>query len=389
MACVLERREKRINALDELKRPASSLSNRHIEGWRGKGGKVIGYYCTYVPGEIIHAARMMPFRMRATGSTSTELGDVYAAYNTCTFCRHSLDQAMRGAYHFLDGLVALFSCDHIRRMYDVWRLGKVELPWDPFYFHFLSVPVKADDAAVEWLAEELGRFRRTLEEHFQVAITDEALGCSIKEYNEQRRLLRSLYQMRKRQAPPVSGTEVLQILIAATSMPVEEFNGLLRQALDEVGSREGITGYRARVLLGGVDLEDPEYVKLIEDLGGLVVADFLCFGIRDFWEPVEEDVEPVTALARRYIRNVSCPRMIDHDGRQQFIESLIDEYGIDGVIIQRMKYCDLWGGESAMIQWDMRKNGTPCMVLEREYLMGSLGQMRTRVQAFLETIGSY
>jgi len=131
-----------MTALEELSRPAASLSNPYIERWKEKGGKVIGYYCTYVPVEIIHAAGIMPFRMRATGSTSTELGDVYAAYNTCTFCRHSLDQAMRGAYHFLDGLVALFSCDHIRRMFDVWKLGKVELPCSPFYLHFLSVPMQ-------------------------------------------------------------------------------------------------------------------------------------------------------------------------------------------------------------------------------------------------------
>jgi len=378
-----------MTALEELSGPAASLTNPYIERWKEKGGKVIGYYCTYVPVEIIYAAGVLPFRMRATGSTSTELGDVYAAHTSCTFCRHSLDQAMRGAYKFLDGLVALFSCDHVRRMFDVWKLGKVELPCSPFYLRFLSVPVKADDAAVKWLSEELGRFRRSMEEHFQVSISDEVLANSIKVYNKQRLLLRSLYELRKQEAPPISGTEALEILIAATSMPVEDFSALMRQALDELQSREGISGYRARLLLGGVDLEDPAYVKLIEDLGGLVVTDFLCFGIRDFWDLVEEDVEPMTALARRYIRNVSCPRMIDHGGRQQFMQQLVKDFRVDGIIIQRMKYCDLWGGEGAMIQWDMRKNGMPCMVLEREYLMTSVGQTRTRIQAFLETIGSY
>jgi len=378
-----------MTALEELRRPAASLSNPHMERWKENGGRVIGYYCTYVPVEIIHAAGVLPFRMRATGSTSTELGDVYAAYNTCTFCRHSLDQAMRGAYGFLDGLVALFSCDHVRRMYDVWKLGKVELPCAPFYLRFLSVPVKADAAAVAWLAEEFERFKTSLEEHFGVTISDEALRRSIKTYNEQRSLLRRLYEMRKQDSPPVTGAEALEILIAATSMPVEEFNDLLRELLEELKGREGCSDYRARLLLGGVDLEEPAYVRLIEDLGGLVVTDFLCFGIRDFWDPVEENEEPMTALARRYIQNVSCPRMIDHEGRQEFMQQLVKDFRVDGVIIQRMKYCDLWGGEGAMIQWDMRKNGTPCMVLEREYLMSSVGQMRTRVQAFLETIGSY
>ncbi len=376
-----------MTALEELSQPATSLTNPHIERWKEKGGKVIGYYCTYVPVEIIHAAGMLPFRMRATGSTSTELGDVYAAHTSCGFCRHSLDQAMRGAYIFLDGLVALFSCDHIRRMFDVWKHGKFELPCTPFYLRFLSVPVKADAQTEEWLAGEFGRFRRSVEEHFQVTITDDALRHSIEIYNEQRRLLKSLYELRKRDAPPISGTEVLEILIASTAMPVEEFNQMLKKALEELRGRDGLSGYRARLLLGGVDLEDPAYIKLIEDLGGLVVTDFLCFGSRDFWDLVDEASEPMLALAKRYIENVSCPRMIDHPGRQKFIGALVKEFKVDGVIIQRMKYCDLWGGESAMIEWDMKKDGTPCIVLEREYLMSSTGQMRTRVQAFLETIG--
>ena len=375
-----------MTALEDFGRVAASLDNPYIERWKHEGGKVVGYYCTYVPVELIHAAGMLPFRMRATGSKSTDLGDVYVSSSTCTFCRHSLDQAMRGAYGFLDGLVSLFSCDHIRRTYDVWKHGKVELPCSPFYFEFLSVPVKAEPANVRWLAGELDRFKRSLEEHFNVTITDEALARSIRLYNERRLLLRRLYEFRKRDAPPVSGAEVLEVLISATAMPAEEFNQVLRQALVELEGREGRSDYRARLLLGGVDLDDPGYVRLIEDLGGLVVADFLCFGIRDFWDMTDEDDEPLAALAKRYVSNVSCPRMIDRPGRQQFVDDLVKDYRVDGVLLQRMKYCDLWGGECAMTQWDLAKNGTPCMILEREYLMGPVGQMRTRVQAFLETI---
>ncbi|MGB2798875.1 MAG: 2-hydroxyacyl-CoA dehydratase family protein [Dehalococcoidia bacterium] len=375
-------------ALEELSKLAATLNNPYIERWKEKGGKVVGYYCTYVPVEIIHATGMLPYRMRATGSTSSELGDVYAAYSMCTFCRHSLDQAMRGEYKFLDGLVALPSCDHIRRLYDTWKAGKVELPYSPFYFHFLSVPMKVEAQAEEWLASELGRFRRSLEDHFQVTITDDALRQSIKVYNEKRRLLRSLYELRKHEAPPVSGTEVLEILVASDAMPVEEFNQLLKNVLEELRGRDGFSDYQARLLLGGGELEDPEYVKLIEDLGGLVVVDFLCFGVRDFWDMVDEDAEPIPALARRYIQRVSCPRMFDRPRRQEFVRNLVKDFKVDGIIIQRMKYCDAWGGESAMMHWDIKKEGSPTsyMVLEREYLMGAVGQMRTRVQAFLETI---
>ena len=376
-----------MTALDELMRPAESIMNPYIERWKENGGKVIGYFCTYVPVEVIEAAGIVPYRMRPTGSTSTDLGDLYSSHLTCTFCRHTLDQAMRGEYQFLDGIVALFSCDHIRRMFDTWRYGKIDVPHSPYYLRCLSVPFKVDDVAVEWMEGEIERFKQSLESHFNLTITDEALRQSIKAHNEKRRLLKDLYELRKKEAPPVTGTEVLSILVASTAIPVEEFNQLLRQALEELGDREGVSDYRARLLLAGGELDDPHYIKLIEDLGGLVVGDFLCFGTRDFWDLVDEDMPPVKALAKRYIERISCPRMVNFAARDQFMKEMVKDFDADGIIVQRLMYCDNWGCEGARTQWEAKKDGVPCMVLEREYMMGAVGQMRTRVQAFLETAG--
>jgi len=234
---------------------------------------------------------------------------------------------------------------------------------------------------------QLDRFKRSLEEHFQVKITDEALRQSIKTYNEKRRLLKSLYELRKKEAPPITGAEALAIVIASTSMPVEEFNQLLKQMLDEVNGRDGFSDYSARLLLAGGELDDRAYIELIEELGGLVVTDALCVGLRQFWDLVDEDSEPIAALAKRYLeRTISCPRMIDYQRRLKFIKDLANEFEVDGIIVQRMKMCDNWGCEGPMIQWRAREEGMPCMILEREYLMSAVGQMRTRVQAFLETI---
>lgn len=376
-----------MTALEELTKPADTLTNPYIERWKEKGGKVMGYYCCYCPEEVIHAAGMLPFRVRATGSTSSELGDVYASSTTCTFCRHCLDQAMRGEYKFLDGLAALHGCDHISRTFDAWRYGKVPTPYSPFYLRLLDIPFKIEALSVEWMRVQVDRFKRSLEEHFQVTITDDALRQSIKTYNEKRRLLKSLYQLRKQEAPPITGAEALGIVIASTSMPVEEFNEQLKKMLDELGGRDGFSDYRARLLLTGGELDDPAYIRLIEELGGLVVTDALCVGLRHFWDLVDEDSEPLAALAKRYLeRSISCPRMVDYQRRLEFISDLAKEFKVDGIIVQRMKMCDNWGCDSALIQRRARKEGTPCLILEREYLMSSVGQMRTRVQAFLETI---
>jgi len=376
-----------MGALQDLMRPATFIMNPYIDRWKEKGGKVIGYFCTYVPVEVIHAAGIMPYRIRATGSTTSEMGDLYTSHLTCTFCRHTMDQAMKGEYKFLDGIVALFSCDHIRRMFDAWRYGKIEVPHSPYYLRCLSVPFKVDDLAVQWMKGEIERFKQSLESHFGVTITEEALRQSIRTYNEKRRLLMNLYDLRKKEEPPISGTEALAILIASTAMFPEEFNQLLRQALDELGQREGISGYRARLLLAGGELDNPDYIKLIEDLGGLVVSDFLCYGTRDFWDLVDEDSEPVAALAERYIERISCPRMVNYPARDEFVKNLVRDFNADGIIVQRLMYCDNWGCEGARTQWEAKKNGVPCMVLEREYVMSAVGQMRTRVQAFLETVG--
>ncbi|GAI94067.1 unnamed protein product, partial [marine sediment metagenome] len=215
------------------------------------------------------------------------------------------------------------------------------------------VPFTVNAPAVEWMTGELDKFKRSLEEHFQVTITGEALRRSISTYNEKRRLLKSLYELRKTEAPPITGAEVLGVLIASTSMPVEEFNQLLKQMLDELVGRDGFSDYRARLLLAGGELEDPAYVELIEELGGLVVTDLLCFGVRAFWDLVDEDSEPIAALARRYLERISCPRMVNYPQRDKFIKDLVKEFKVDGIILQRLKYCDAWGCESAMIQWEV------------------------------------
>ena len=102
----------------------------------------------------------------------------------------------------------------------------------------------------------------------------------------------------------------------------------------------------------------------------------------------DEDSEPVAALAKRYIqRSISCHRMIDYQHRLDFMKDLLQEFKVDGIIVARMKYCDNWACDGAMIKHKAQEDGLPCLILEREHLMSAVGQMRTRVQAFLETIG--
>ncbi|MFQ5903454.1 MAG: 2-hydroxyacyl-CoA dehydratase subunit D [Candidatus Binatia bacterium] len=371
-----------MSVLEELSSVATQIQNPYLEDWTNQGKKVVGYFCTYIPEELIIAAGALPFRMRAIGSTQTTLGDSYLSYYNCSFTRHCLDLAFRGEFNFLEGIVGQPSCDHVRRIYDVWK-AKIDTP----FIHFVKVPRKNTGGAKEWYKTEIVKMKEALESHFGIQLTNDRLREGIKACNETRRLLKSLYELRKADHPPVTGAETLSLVIASTAMPKDRFNQKMEQVLEEVKTRDGTDGYKARLLVASPILDNPNYLKVMEDAGGLVMADYLCFGTRAIWNLVDESIDPMEAIAQRYMERLSCPRMMgDYDRRLEFIKDSINEYHIDGVVCTRLTFCELWGGENYMLREDMKKLDVPALVLEREHKLDSVGQLKTRIQAFLEIL---
>jgi benzoyl-CoA reductase subunit C len=374
----------RTKALQEFQEATEVLVNPALQEWKDQGRGVIGCYCSYIPIEVITAAGLMPFRMRGTGSTGTDLADTCVSSINCSFSRHSLDLGLRGEYSFLDGVVWVNSCDHVRRIYDHWK-RKIDTA---SYLRLLSLPKKVTEPQVQWFRDEITLFRESLGFHFGVFISDERLWNAIKLHNETRRLQRQIYELRKAKAPPITGAETLAVIVASTAMPPEHYNKLLKELVDELSqSKEGHSDYRARIMLIGGILDDPTYVEVIEEQGGLVVTDSTCFGTRIMWEDVDEkEKDPVTALARYYIADrPSCARMFgDQPRRSAFLKKMIEDFKVDGVIAERLVMCDNWTGEQFMTGEDMKEAGIPYMRLDRDYINVGAGQLRTRVQAFLE-----
>lgn len=362
---------------------AVPLSNPWIDDWKKEGKKALGYFCCYIPEEIMFAAGILPIRMRAIGMgcTDTPMGDAYMSVTTCSFTRCCLELANRKQYNFLDGLVCGNTCDQIRRLYDNI---KFKAPF-PFH-HFLSIPGFVNEVTLDWYKHELVKFKESLEKSFGVKITDDDLKRSIKTYNESRTLLKKLYMLRKRDDPPISGTDMLKVTIAGVTMPRDKYNELLKQLLKEVEGKKG-DNPKARIMVVGAMLDDPEWVKLIEDLGGAVVIDSLCFGSRYFWDLVDEKGDPLEALAKRYLSKIPCPRMTDgHLERTKFVEDMIKEFKVDGVILQRMKFCPFHWGEIFMLRRELKEQDVPTLELEREYVLSGAGAIKTRIQAFLEVL---
>jgi len=374
----------RSKALRTFSEAAQTIVNPEVQKWKDQGGKIMGYFCAAMPIEMITAAGLLPFRVRATGSTSTELSDAYLANINCSFPRHAFNMALKGEYDFLDGLVFFNSCDHIRRVYDHW-IRRVKTP----FVKILGLPRQDQPAQVKWFREELAILRQGMQEHFQVEITDDGLREAIALHNTLRRRQRELYMLRKQDNPPITGAEMLTVTVAGTAMPPVRYGRLLGELLEDLGKRAGHSGHRARLMLIGGEMDNPDYIEVIEGQGGLVVTDSLCFGSRLIWKDVDEGAkDPLTALAQYYVADrPSCPRVYTRFGaRMDYARKMIQDFKVDGVVFVRLTMCELWGFEQYTASHDSQGWGVPVLFMDRDYAQTSIGQLRTRVQAFLETL---
>lgn len=372
-----------LKSLATLAELEGNLLNRAVREWKAEGGKVVGFFCAYVPEELLAAAGVLPYRIRPLGCTQAPLADSLMSSYNCTFARSCLEYALRGEFGFMDGIVSMNSCDHVRRLYDIW---KAKAPAG--YMHFMSVPHKGGGEAATWYRRELENLQHGLENWLGVPIAEEKLARAIHVQNETRRLLRRLYEMRKAENPRVTGVQVQQALLAATAMPKEAYNRLLEEFLREAAEAPPVSGYRARLMVIGSVYDNVDFTQLLEDAGGLVVADALCFGSRYFWETVETgEGDLLMDLARSYLRRPSCARMsggVAH--RMAFIRDMAAEYRVDGIIYQKMRYCDLWAGEGLQLNRFSREWGIPVLSLDREYWLSGAAGLRIRVEAFLESM---
>jgi benzoyl-CoA reductase subunit C len=362
-----------------------------VSKWKDAGKKVIGYPCTFVPDEIIHAAGVLPFRLRGVGTTSLSIGDTYFGPVICSFPKCILQLAGQGEYNFLDGAVIVNGCDSMRRLDECWRKAGEDYPGTlPGFFHYMGVPHKITDYSLDWFKDELQAFISKIEEQFHVKITKSALKKSIKLYNEGRKILIELDEMRASSDVQVTGEEATAIMLAGFAMPREEYTKLLKETIDKLKSESPAksVNHGKRIMVVGSTSDDLDFIRLIEESGCKVVADTMCFGSRSYSDLADEKGDPVSSLARRYLSHKFCPRMFGYyKDRLSYILHLAKKAEVDGVILQNIRFCDLHGSENGIFERDLEAQGIPCMRMEREYgPLVETGRIKMRIDAFLERI---
>ncbi len=372
-----------MNVLEKINDIARKTSNAYLVEAKGNGKKTVGYFCSYIPEELIHAAGMIPYRMRVAQSKGTTLGDTYFAPTICSFVRQCFDKALRGDFDFLDGVIFMNGCDHNRRMYDNWRYADIK----PDFLYMLSVPHVLADPGPDHFLTDLKKLKKELETRFDVEITDAALTESIKLYNKKRELLARIYESRKQQEVPIKGSEVLSIMLAITAIPVEDAITLLEEVIREMEGRVVSTPEDLRILISANCMEEIDHLQLIEEMGAVVVADKICLGSSHFDTLVEEAGDPLSALSHRYLKHLSCPRMMDDtDRRIAFVFDQVDKYHADAIIAERMEFCTLMAGEIFIYKKEAQKVNVPILSMDLELYGGSTGQIKTRIQAFFEKV---
>ncbi|MBU0497579.1 MAG: benzoyl-CoA reductase, bzd-type, subunit N [Candidatus Thermoplasmatota archaeon] len=371
--------------MEHLKQFKQWEKNRHqyAKDWKKKtGGKVMGYFCTYVPEEILYAAGVLTVRILGSHEPQ-DVTEPHIFAMFCPFCRDCLAQGLKNRYTYLDGLMIAQSCLHIRQAYTSWIKHR------PVEFEkFLYMPHKVQSPhAYEYLTDELRIFKKEVEDWTGKKISESDLEKAIDTYNENRRLMKQLYNLRKRDNPPITGEEVMEVVMAMQMTDKEEHNKLLKQLLKNLENYTPDRAVGSRLMILGSEDDDTVFMNMVENCGATFVIDDHCTGSRYFWNEVETGKDQVAQIAARYIDRIPCPTK-DWEERKRIphILNLCKDWNVNGVIIMQQKFCDPHELDYVAIQKALDDTGIPTLFLEFDVTV-PIGQFKIRVEAFLEMIG--
>lgn len=359
-----------------------------------KGKKCIGSVCYQIPEVLLNLPNTFCVRLRAPRTGSLEMGTYYMTSFLCEYTRALLERAIEGGYQFLDCLIAPDGCTMINRCVENMELLKL-MPKDNFFFQYLEVPMKSDDNGLNlYISECRKKILNQLHDNFGVDTSDEALRKAVDKHNELCKIITQIGDFRKEDNPRITGYEFHIICMCTYVCPHELLIDKLKETLEEIKNRvpDEKKKYRARVAVVGSEIDDVDMIKLIEDSGALVVADRFCFGSLPGREEIilndKEDV--LTQICRHYLQANMCPRHMNSEKmkrRKEYVDEIAKEYKADGIIYEQMKFCDPWAYERMTGTFIMREEyNYPVLSIDRPYSVGNSGQIRTRVQAFVESI---
>ncbi len=360
-----------------------------LKAEKAAGTKIIGIFCLFVPDELIFAAGADRVVLCGGSAEPIAVAEQSLPRNVCPLVKSSfgalVDSCCGGSLAcphipLVDVVVAEATCDAKKKMYEV-------LPaYLPTYV--LDLPQKPDSPeALTYYVAELRKFGSYLEGLTGNAITDDALRREIRSLNETRRLLSRLFALRKRDLPPIRGTDVLRVMQRQFFLSPSQFREGIRRLCDEIEKKSPDRYPGPRVMISGCPLAagNTKVADSIEQNGGVIVVEESCTGTRSFADLVDEEEDPWTALARRYL-DIPCACMTPNDRRIEQVVSLAKEYRVDGVVYYTLQFCHGYNIEKLRIQQALKREKIPVLAIESDYGDADIEQIGVRINAFMEMI---
>ena len=377
-------------------------NNELVQKAKANGEYAIGYTCYFMPEVLLDLPGCFSVRLRAPRCTSHDIATYYMSARVCHYARSLLERALEGGFNFLDAQMATETCTGTCRFQEHLQQKHLDsvkdmriINNDNFFCEFSDVPFKNNENGYAHFREQLrAHVLQPLHEKLGIDVSDEAIMKTIERHNEVCRLINEIGDYRKLDNPTITGYEFHVIQLVSQVCPKDLILPYLREIAEELKTRESDDRwpFRCKVVLAGSENDDPDFTKLIESCGAEVVADRYCYGAVESRIPivVKEGQEPLDAIARHYLDTSNCPRFMPQDtmrARKQRIADLARDYHADGVIVASNKFCEYWSYERVIDTIVLPRDfGLPVCSIEKEYINSASGQLRTRFQAFVESI---
>ena len=370
-------------------------NNDLVRKGKEDGNLCLGYTCYFMPEVLLDLPGCFSVRLRAPKCTSPDMASYYMSGRTCHYGRSLLERALEGGYNFIDAQLATETCTVTCRFQE--HLGYMDdvINNSTFKTEFTDVPFKKNENSIDHYRKQLKlHVLDFLEREYGVDTSDEAILKAIEINNEVNDIITEIGNFRKLDNPTITGYEFSVITLVSMVCPKYLIVDKLRETLEELRTREpdDKPNYKIKVLLAGSENDDPDFIKLIEGCGALVVADRYCYGSLEARNHIniEEGDDPLTAVAKHYLLTSQCARFMEQKemrNRKKVIADYAKEYKADGIIVASNKFCEYWSYERMIDTIVLpRDYGFPVCSIEKEYINTASGQLRTRFQAFVESV---
>ena len=377
-------------------------NNELVKQGKADGKRALGYTCFFMPEVLLDLPGCFSVRLRAPRCTSPDIATYYMSARVCHYGRSLFERALEGGFNFLDAQMATETCTVTCRFQEHIKQKKLDsvkdmnvIKNDDFFCEFIDVPFKKNDVAVDHYTKQLqAHVLDPLKERFGIDTSDEAIMTAIEQQNEISRLINEIGAYRKLDVPTITGYEFHVIDLVTMVCPKYLIIDKLRETAEELKTREPDAKwpFRCKVVLAGSENDDPDFTKMIEGCGAEVVCDRYCYGAVEARQIIEvkQGEKPLEAIARHYLDESNCPRfMPQHEmrARKKRLADLVKEYNADGLIVCSNKFCEYWSYERTIDTLVMKRDfGIPVCSIEKEYINNASGQLRTRFQAFVESV---